>query len=55
MRRLADDDDVTVLAVSHDDRLDRVADRRLVMKDGRITELARPDLRESAPSPAPLT
>ncbi|MGZ4703327.1 MAG: ABC transporter ATP-binding protein [Acidimicrobiales bacterium] len=38
MRRLADDDGVAVLAVSHDERLDRVADRQLTLEAGKITE-----------------
>jgi putative ABC transport system ATP-binding protein len=38
MRALADDDGVAVLAVSHDERLDRVADRRLTLEGGTITE-----------------
>ncbi|MGZ4709514.1 MAG: ATP-binding cassette domain-containing protein, partial [Acidimicrobiales bacterium] len=36
LRRLADDDGVAVLAVSHDERLDRFADRRLAMRNGTI-------------------
>jgi putative ABC transport system ATP-binding protein len=36
LRRLADEDGVAVLAVSHDERLDRFADRRLGMRNGTI-------------------
>jgi putative ABC transport system ATP-binding protein len=38
MRRLVDDEGVTVLAVSHDERLDRVADRTLIMAQGSIVD-----------------
>ncbi len=38
MQRLADDDGVGVLAVSHDERLDHVADRKLTLQGGKITE-----------------
>jgi putative ABC transport system ATP-binding protein len=37
MRRLADEDGVGVLAVSHDERLDQVADRKLTLEGGKIT------------------
>jgi putative ABC transport system ATP-binding protein len=40
LRRLADDEGVAVLAVSHDERLDRVVDRQLAMRDGRIVPVA---------------
>jgi putative ABC transport system ATP-binding protein len=38
MRRLIDDEGVTILAISHDERLDAIAHRRLVMEDGQIRD-----------------
>lgn len=38
-RRLVDES-VTVLAVSHDERLDRLADRRLELVDGKVNEVS---------------
>jgi putative ABC transport system ATP-binding protein len=43
LRHLADEDGVAVLAVSHDERLDRAADRRLVLDRGRIVEPSPPE------------
>ena len=36
MRRLVENEGVTILAISHDERLDVLAHRRLVMEDGQI-------------------
>jgi putative ABC transport system ATP-binding protein len=36
-RQLVDKDDVALLAVSHDDRLDRIADRHLTLVDGTVS------------------
>jgi putative ABC transport system ATP-binding protein len=38
MRRLVDENRIAVLAVSHDERLDRVADRRLTLEGGKIID-----------------
>ena len=38
LRKLSDEDGVAVLAVSHDERLDRLADQRLTLDAGRIAE-----------------
>jgi putative ABC transport system ATP-binding protein len=38
MRRLVEEDGIAVLAVSHDERLDRVADRRLTLEGGHIVD-----------------
>ncbi len=38
MRQLVDENGIAVLAVSHDERLDRVADRRLTLQGGKIVD-----------------
>jgi len=38
MRRLVENEGVTILAISHDERLDVLAHRRLVMEDGQIRD-----------------
>lgn len=43
LRALAEEDGVAVLAVSHDARLTRLAHRRLLISNGKISELGRPD------------
>jgi putative ABC transport system ATP-binding protein len=52
LRRLVDDDGVAILAVSHDERLERVADRQLVMDAGHITDVTDQRRSSSAASSA---
>jgi ABC-type lipoprotein export system ATPase subunit len=51
LRHLADDEGVAVLAVSHDARLNRVADRLVRLDKGRITNVRAMPARPGVPSP----
>jgi putative ABC transport system ATP-binding protein len=53
LRHLADDEGVAVLAVSHDARLNRVADRLVRLDKGRITNVRVVPAQPRVPSPAP--
>jgi putative ABC transport system ATP-binding protein len=52
LRHLVDDEGVAVLAVSHDARLNRVADRLVRLDKGRITSVPAVPVQPRGPSPA---
>jgi ABC-type sulfate/molybdate transport systems ATPase subunit len=53
LRHLVDDEGVAVLAVSHDRRLNAVADRLLRLDHGKISAVTRTDAESAEPAEPP--
>jgi len=53
LRRLVDDDGVAILAVSHDERLQHVADRGVLLRDGKVMPAPATPATPAPGTPAP--